>query len=151
MRAMLQQDDHKVVVDFDPLHLLELIDTLQRPGLSYHFEDENKRTLVRIYNKNTNNHSNYKQKQESLYAVALKFRLLRHHGYDIPAKGTHGCMQLLSNNIYTEKFDRNSDKPMLVYSIEKQCKWLALIYHCFLLCSVTLAFVHNFSFCPRGS
>ena len=42
MRAMLQQDDHKVVVDFDPLHLLELIDTLQRLGLSYHLRMKTK-------------------------------------------------------------------------------------------------------------
>ena len=86
-------------MDFNPLHLPELIDTLQRLGLSYHSEDENKRTLVRTYNKNTNNHSNYKQKQESLYAVTLKIWLIRQHGYDVPAKGTHACMQLLSNNI----------------------------------------------------
>ncbi|KAK9185734.1 hypothetical protein WN943_026093 [Citrus x changshan-huyou] len=42
VRAMLQQDDHKVVVDFDPLHLLELIDTLQRLGLSYHLRMKTK-------------------------------------------------------------------------------------------------------------
>ncbi|GAY68626.1 hypothetical protein CUMW_265570 [Citrus unshiu] len=42
-------------------------------GVSYHFEDEIKRTLERICNKNT---------EKSLYNVALKFRILRQYGYD---------------------------------------------------------------------
>ena len=75
---MLQRDDK--VVDLDPLHQLELIDNLHRLGVSYHFEDEIKRTLDRIHNKNTN---------KSLYATALKFRILRQYGYNTPVKGTH--------------------------------------------------------------
>ena len=75
---MLQRDDK--VVDLDPLHQLELIDNLHRLGVSYHFEDEIKRTLDRIHNKNTN---------KSLYATALKFRILRQYGYNTPIKGTH--------------------------------------------------------------
>nr|AQT33224.1 chloroplast sabinene synthase [Murraya koenigii] len=77
VKAMLQQD-YKAV-DLDPLHQLELIDNLHRLGVSYHFKDEIKRTLDGIYNKNTN---------KSLYAAALKFRILRQHGYDIPVKET---------------------------------------------------------------
>ena len=76
--AMLQQDNK--VVDLDTLHQLELIDNLHRLGVSYHFEDEIKRTLDRIHNKNTN---------KSLYATALKFRILRQYGYNTPVKGTH--------------------------------------------------------------
>ncbi|KAH9660138.1 TPS27 [Citrus sinensis] len=75
--AMLQQDNK--VVDLDPLHQLELIDNLHRLGVSYHFEDEIKRTLDRIHNKNTN---------KSLYARALKFRILRQYGYENPVKET---------------------------------------------------------------
>ncbi|GAY63370.1 hypothetical protein CUMW_224980 [Citrus unshiu] len=75
--AMLQQDNK--VVDLDPLHQLELIDNLHRLGVSYHFEDEIKRTLDRIHNKNTN---------KSLYARALKFRILRQYGYNTPVKET---------------------------------------------------------------
>ncbi|KAH9699980.1 Beta-myrcene/(E)-beta-ocimene synthase 2 [Citrus sinensis] len=75
--AMLQQDNK--VVDLDPLHQLELIDNLHRLGVSYHFEDEIKRTLDRIHNKNTN---------KSLYATALKFRILRQYGYNTPVKET---------------------------------------------------------------
>ena len=81
VRAMLQQDDK--VVDFDPLHQLELIDNLHRLGVSYHCEDEIKRTLERIYNKNSD---------KRLYTVALKFRILRQYGYDTPVKGTHSCI-----------------------------------------------------------
>lgn len=66
----------------EPLHQLELIDTLQRLGVSYHFEDEIKKILNAIH---SSNHSNYEQKQDGLYAVALKFRLLRQHGHDISA------------------------------------------------------------------
>lgn len=64
----------------DHLHQLELIDTLQRLGLSYHFEHEIRRSLGRIYDKRS---SNCKLEQENLYAIALEFRLFRQYGYDI--------------------------------------------------------------------
>ena len=70
VRMMLQ----KVV---DPLEQLELIDILQKLGLSYHFECEMKRMLEVLYN---NDHGDG-WKEENLYAIALKFRLLRQHGY----------------------------------------------------------------------
>uniref|UniRef100_A0A7N2MHK7 Uncharacterized protein n=1 Tax=Quercus lobata TaxID=97700 RepID=A0A7N2MHK7_QUELO len=68
---------HKVV---DPLEQLELIDILQRLGLSHHFEGEMKRILEGLYN---NNQSGDTWRKENLYATTLKFRLLRHHGYNI--------------------------------------------------------------------
>ena len=66
---------HKVV---GPLEQLELIDTLQRLGLSYHFESEMKRILEGLYN---NDHCGDTWKEENLYVTALKFHLLRQHGY----------------------------------------------------------------------
>nr|QWQ79597.1 TPS39 [Juglans sigillata] len=70
----------KVVVD--PLEKLELIDVLQKLGLSYHFEDEVKRTLEAIYN--TIHQAGDICKKENLYAISLEFRLLRQHGYSVP-------------------------------------------------------------------
>nr|QWQ79594.1 TPS36 [Juglans sigillata] len=66
----------------DPLEKLELIDVLQKLGLSYHFEDEVKRTLEAIYN--TIHQAGYICKKENLYATSLEFRLLRQHGYSVP-------------------------------------------------------------------
>nr|QWQ79616.1 TPS58 [Juglans sigillata] len=57
---------YKVV---DPIKQLELIDTLQRLGVSYHFEDEIRKILE---NKYITRHN------------AVEFRLLRQHGYDVP-------------------------------------------------------------------
>ncbi|KAK0578340.1 hypothetical protein LWI29_008797 [Acer saccharum] len=74
VRAML-------VKEADPLHQLELIETLQRLGLSYHFDHEIKSILGKIYDKRRSNIN--MQKQESLCVVALEFGLLRQHGYDI--------------------------------------------------------------------
>ena len=68
---------HKVV---DPLEQLELIDILQRLGLSNHFEGELKRILEGLYN---NDQSGDTWRKENLYATTLKFRLLRQHGYNI--------------------------------------------------------------------
>ena len=68
---------HKVV---DPLEQLELIDNLQRLGLSHHFEGEMKRILEGLYN---NDQSGDMWRKENLYATSLKFRLLRQHGYNI--------------------------------------------------------------------
>ena len=69
---------HKAV---DPLEQLELIDILQRIGLSYHFEREIKRILEGLYN--TNHHGGDTWKTKNLYATSLKFRLLRQHGYGV--------------------------------------------------------------------
>uniref|UniRef100_A0A2N9HUY7 Uncharacterized protein n=1 Tax=Fagus sylvatica TaxID=28930 RepID=A0A2N9HUY7_FAGSY len=69
---------HKVV---DPFEQLELIDILQRLGLSYHFEGEIKRIIEGLYN--MDDHGGDSWKTENLYATALKFRLLRQHGYDV--------------------------------------------------------------------
>ncbi|KAF5442391.1 hypothetical protein F2P56_035054 [Juglans regia] len=65
----------------DPLKKLELIDVLQRLGLSYHFEDEIKSILESIYN---TTHGGGDMRKESLYATSLGFRLLRQNGYNVP-------------------------------------------------------------------
>ncbi|GLU13975.1 hypothetical protein SLE2022_305740 [Rubroshorea leprosula] len=79
VRVMLQEE---VAED-----QLELIDPLAKLGLSYHFEDEKKKSLDRIYSKN---HGNYGLKKDSLYATALEFRILRHHGYNVPQEIFNG-------------------------------------------------------------
>ncbi|KAM7530150.1 hypothetical protein LguiB_033560 [Lonicera macranthoides] len=64
------------------INKLELIETLQRLGLSYHFEAEIKTILDSIYN---NNHrEDGLMNKDDLYATALEFRLLREHGYYVP-------------------------------------------------------------------
>nr|ANO43014.1 terpene synthase 23 [Tripterygium wilfordii] len=62
----------------DPLHQLELIDTLQRLGLGYNFKLEIETILHNIYSKTKTNDLG------NLYATALQFRLLRQHGYHVP-------------------------------------------------------------------
>ncbi|XP_044460512.1 myrcene synthase, chloroplastic-like [Mangifera indica] len=78
-RAEKLKEEVRLMLDsaVDSVQQLELIDVLQRLGSSYQFEDEIKRILDRVY-KN-------KHKQDSLYAVALEFRLLRHY-YDVSAE-----------------------------------------------------------------
>lgn len=77
----------------DPSEKLELIDILQKLGLSYHFEDEVKMMLEAIYNNTT--HRGEVCKEENLYATSLEFRLLRQHGYSVPqgiyTNNFHSC------------------------------------------------------------
>ncbi|CAK9321703.1 unnamed protein product [Citrullus colocynthis] len=55
---------------------LRLIDSIQRLGLSYHFEDEINEILEHIQNS-----SKVDDDEEDLYIIALRFRLLRQHRY----------------------------------------------------------------------
>ncbi|KAL5772630.1 hypothetical protein ACOSQ2_012554 [Xanthoceras sorbifolium] len=64
-----------------PLDQLELIDTLQRLGLAYHFDTEINKTLHNVYN---NSDGDDLWKEGNLYATSLEFRLLRQHGYYVP-------------------------------------------------------------------
>ncbi|KAL4619516.1 hypothetical protein ACB092_06G084700 [Castanea dentata] len=62
---------------------LELIDAIQCLGVSYHFESEIDEILQQIYK---DHHNEVGQEDNgSLYTVALRFRLLRQQGYNIPS------------------------------------------------------------------
>ncbi|XP_043699312.1 probable terpene synthase 9, partial [Telopea speciosissima] len=60
----------------DPLVRLKLIDSIQRLGVAYHFEEEIKESLLL-------HHLVYLEGNDDLYTAALKFRLFREHGYQI--------------------------------------------------------------------
>ncbi|KAH9744557.1 Beta-myrcene/(E)-beta-ocimene synthase 2 [Citrus sinensis] len=62
------------------LPILELIDDVQRLGLGYRFENEIKRALHRILSWQGYDHVN---PEKDLHVTALRFRLLRQHGFDI--------------------------------------------------------------------
>ncbi|KAH1091898.1 hypothetical protein J1N35_019155 [Gossypium stocksii] len=79
----------------DPLEKLELIDTLQRLGLSYHFQDETKRILEDIHIRADQSKALWKE--GNLYATALEFRLLRQHGYNLTQEVFSGFMDEMGN------------------------------------------------------
>lgn len=57
----------------DPISQIDMIDSLQRLGVAYHFEEEITESLSKL-NENT-------LSDGDLNATALRFRLLRHHRY----------------------------------------------------------------------
>ncbi|XP_031099079.1 (-)-germacrene D synthase-like isoform X2 [Ipomoea triloba] len=61
---------------------LELINNIQRLGVSYQFEKEIEATLQLIFN--THYEFNAQKDENELYVVSLHFRLLRQHGYYVP-------------------------------------------------------------------
>ncbi|XP_076947076.1 R-linalool synthase QH1, chloroplastic-like [Bidens hawaiensis] len=65
-----------------PLSTLELVDDLQRLGISYQFEDEIRNLLEVIYNNYYKTHDKWNTMDLNL--KALGFRLLRQHGFQIP-------------------------------------------------------------------
>ncbi|KAJ7961429.1 Terpene synthase [Quillaja saponaria] len=67
----------------DPLEQFELIDLLERLGLSYHFEDEIKKILENIYTKSVADQKDEWNYENNLYAIALQFRIFRLHGYTV--------------------------------------------------------------------
>ncbi|RVW71184.1 (-)-alpha-terpineol synthase [Vitis vinifera] len=109
----------------EPLHQLELIDTLQRLGIHYHFGEEIKRILHSIYN---NYNRNDTWKNGDLYATALEFRLLRQHGYHVPQGSRH--YRVLGENILEEArdFTRNFLEEYLERTVD-QNDLTAIINH----------------------
>ena len=75
---------HIFVKTVDPLAKLELIDSIEKVGLAYIFEEEIKEAMDTLLCMNYKNHPSI---TEDLYATSLCFRLLRQHGY-IVSQGT---------------------------------------------------------------
>jgi (-)-germacrene D synthase len=68
-------------VDNKPSQKLNLIDVIQRLGVSYHFENEIEENLQQLH---VSLHDRDDQKNDDdLYNVALQFRLFRQQGYYI--------------------------------------------------------------------
>ena len=69
----------------DPLEKLELVDAVQRLGVSYHFRAEIRSTLeLMMINDNGGLIISDWCSKGDLYAAALHFRLLRQHQYKVP-------------------------------------------------------------------
>ncbi|XP_058091520.1 probable terpene synthase 11 [Magnolia sinica] len=60
---------------YDPTATMKLIDTLQRLGIAYHFQEEISTILDRFYNS---------KDDHDLFLTSLAFRLLRQHSYNVP-------------------------------------------------------------------
>ncbi|GKV21358.1 hypothetical protein SLEP1_g31344 [Rubroshorea leprosula] len=78
----LEQEIRCVINDADnegSLSLLQMIDDIQRLGLGHRFEMDIKSALYRFVSLEECNVAQWK----SLHATALRFRLLRQHGYEI--------------------------------------------------------------------
>ncbi|GAV86003.1 Terpene_synth domain-containing protein, partial [Cephalotus follicularis] len=82
-RANKLKEEVRIMLDevVDPLQQLELIDTLQRIGLAYHYKDQVKKVLKNIY---SDSQSHTDTRRKNLYATSLEFRLSRQHGYNVP-------------------------------------------------------------------
>ncbi|KAL5972720.1 Trehalose-6-P synthase/phosphatase complex synthase subunit [Asimina triloba] len=79
---MLKQDVKKMLdhVSDSDLQEMNLINEIQRLGVAYHFEAEINNALERICNKQKNENE---INDGDLHAVALRFRLLGQHGYNV--------------------------------------------------------------------
>uniref|UniRef100_M4C949 Uncharacterized protein n=1 Tax=Brassica campestris TaxID=3711 RepID=M4C949_BRACM len=84
-RDLLKENVRKMLNDERTTHLeqLELIDDLQKLGVSYHFEREIDNILTFTYHKDRRNFVEYDMEYD-LHATALEFRLLRQHGFNVP-------------------------------------------------------------------
>ncbi|KAH0890433.1 hypothetical protein HID58_052862 [Brassica napus] len=84
-RDLLKENVRTMLNDERTTHLeqLELIDDLQKLGVSYHFEREIDNILTFTYHKDRRNFMEYDMEYD-LHATALEFRLLRQHGFNVP-------------------------------------------------------------------
>nr|A0A7G5KLV3.1 RecName: Full=Monoterpene synthase TPS4, chloroplastic; AltName: Full=Geraniol synthase TPS4; AltName: Full=Terpene synthase 4; Short=CoTPS4; Flags: Precursor [Cananga odorata]QMW48845.1 terpene synthase 4 [Cananga odorata] len=73
-RELLERTRRELQTTLEPLQAMKMIDTLQRLGLAYHFEDDINSLLTGFSNG---------QPDEDLLTASLRFRLLRHNGHRI--------------------------------------------------------------------
>lgn len=74
----LKEQVKMMLVATELVQALELVDSIQRLGIAYHFEEEICDILRRI-----KNICDDEFQEDSLHITSLRFRLLRQEGYDI--------------------------------------------------------------------
>ena len=66
----------------DALAKLQLVETLQRLGVSYYFQEEIEAILKAVHQNDPGNKETWKK--NNLSSITLEFRLLRQHGFWVP-------------------------------------------------------------------
>ncbi|XP_010514205.1 PREDICTED: beta-myrcene/(E)-beta-ocimene synthase 2, chloroplastic [Camelina sativa] len=90
------------------LEQLELVDDLQKLGVSYYFELEINNILTNFHHENGKN--TWKcDKEEDLHATALEFRLLRQHGFDV----SEDIFDVISDKIKSNTFKSDDIKSII--------------------------------------
>ncbi|KAL1562168.1 (-)-germacrene D synthase [Salvia divinorum] len=77
VRSLLTAPETKMI------ETMNLIDTIERLGVAYHFQNEIEEKLQHYFHLNTNYHDD---EAYDLYTVALHFRLFRQHGHPISSE-----------------------------------------------------------------
>jgi hypothetical protein len=81
-RAQIKEEVRRIILESfassDLAQKLELVDTLQRIGVDYHYKKEISELLYSIYNDEDGG-------SDDLYITSLRFYLLRRHGYTVSA------------------------------------------------------------------
>ncbi|KAJ0102369.1 hypothetical protein Patl1_04328 [Pistacia atlantica] len=89
IKKMLKADVNKPAAKHD------LVDAIQRLGVSYHFQTYIDQILEKVYKAHED--SGLQNENDDLYSISLEFRLLRQHGYNI------------SSDIFNKFKDNNGD------------------------------------------
>ncbi|XP_074313397.1 putative sesquiterpene synthase [Silene latifolia] len=92
-----------IAEDKDPKERLVYIDTIERLGVAYHFEDEIESILLKFHNM----HFNEDCFKNDLHYVSLRFRILRQHGFFVSCE----VFENLKND--EESFKENDVEAML--------------------------------------
>ncbi|KAL3812624.1 hypothetical protein ACJIZ3_013892 [Penstemon smallii] len=96
--------------NYTPIETIILIDTIERLGLGYHFEDEIEKHLEQIYKFHHLNSQEY-----DLYTTALQFRLLRQHRYNVPCDIFNKFKDNNNDDKFDDKFASNAKELLSLY------------------------------------
>ena len=83
LKEKLKEMLHNVFTTKGIAEQLKLIDTIQRLGIAYHFEEEIQVALNQIYDHDLDELHDHDDDDNPLLISTLRFRLLREHGYKV--------------------------------------------------------------------
>ena len=98
VRSLLNADSENGSLSV--LQVLEHIDDIERLGLGYRFQNDIIRALSTIADRNI---VKIGEKEDSVYAASLKFRLLRKHGYNV-SQGTSNFLLYIHQDFHLKSY-----------------------------------------------
>lgn len=92
---MFKEEVRKTLNEIEgSIEQLEMIDSLQRLGISYHYKHEIHDILRKIHDQ----HGEIERETQDLHATSLEFILLRQHGFDVSQGFLHITSFYLNNH-----------------------------------------------------